>query len=151
MPGILRRQLGTPHHRAVFNLPLPFLPLPKSSTAQRERAAPVVYLPAEHQRRWLLVPKHREGSSGELLDKGGRQDVEPRAHTHTYALTHTHTHTPHTHTYTPQPFKTLKEEENRCFAAQTFLPQLSSTHLRLLCGTQLDPFFSMGTDWSDFS
>lgn len=148
MPGILRRQLGTPHHRAVFNLPLPFFPLPKSSTAQRERAAPVVYLPAEHQRRWLLVPKHREGSSGELLDKWG--GGKSHAHTFTLTLTHTHTHTCRC-TDTPQPFKTLKEEENRCFAAQTFLPQLSSTHLRLLCGTQLDPFFSMGTDWSDFS
>lgn len=87
------------------------------------------------------MPKHREGSSGELLDKGGGKMW---SHAHTHARTNAHTHS--THTHTPQPFKTLKEEENRCFAAQTFLPQLSSTHLRLLCGTQLDPFFSMGTD-----
>lgn len=62
------------------------------------------------------MPKHREANSGELHDKGGG---EMWSHVHARARAHTR-----------QRFKTLKEEENRCFAAQTFLPQLSSTRLK---------------------
>lgn len=77
------------------------------------------------------MPKHRDANSGELHDKGGGE-----MWSHVHARTHAR-----------QRFKTLKEE-NRCFAAQTFLPQLSSTHLKArVC---VEPFFCTGTHRSDF-
>lgn len=58
MPGILRRRLGSPHHRAVFNLPSSLSSPEKVQLSAAQRG--VVLLLCTWQRRWLPEPPRTE-------------------------------------------------------------------------------------------
>lgn len=58
MPGILRRRLGSPHHRAVFNLPSSLSSPEKVQLGAAQRG--VVLLLCTWQRRWLPEPPRTE-------------------------------------------------------------------------------------------